>query len=467
MRPSTALLLALVAAAALGAGDALLPRSAVAADSSAVVADGPERDATHGRARGIPSALSRTHERPVTRRAAPAIPERAAASGTCTVTGAVLDYLGTPVGGTIIELSYRDATGRYTGYTRQTTSASGAFSFTNVPITAGGRLWTWRPGEEYRRHNLVFGSGTNFFTLRPGQVAVQASRSVDPSWSDWDALWVECYGSAGTADREVAGTTGYAYAMEPSFDYAVVHFWDNEAAEGQTLANPVPVTAGEIAPRSIATDEDLAQRVWVDSPFWASGPPNARITLELERWPSGFKAKFWGEMDDPQARWLDYSLEWTSTGQPGHVTLTVPSWATPGYAFLPHAWRSDDLWEFTALDIHDFYQVCTLKPSASSVRAGARVTFGGVIPTQGHWGTQFGLAKTVTLYSRPGSAKTPTKWEPGSQGWKKVASIRADGLGRYKSPAVRMDRTRTFVVRYPGDDWYWGAYTGVARVAVR
>jgi hypothetical protein len=462
MRSRIALLLVLVVIATASAG--ARARGAAAADFSAAHSANPR--ASLGRSGGAPASLTGSHDRP----APPAswrIPERVDSAGTCTVTGVVLDYAGMPVGGTVVELSYRDNTGQYTGFTQQTTSPSGTFSFANVPTTSSGRLWTWRPGVEYRRHNLAFGPGANDVVLRPGQVAVQADRAADPSWSTWNTLWVACYGRAGTADREIVGTSGYAYAMEPSFDYALVTFWDNEAVEVQSFASPIQVAAGGISPRSVAAHEEVAQRVWVESPSWASGPPNARITVALEGWPSGFKARFWAEMDDPQRRWLDYSTEWTSTGEPAHVTLTVPGWATPGYAFLPHAWRSDKLWEFTALDIHDFYQVCTIKPSASTVRAGTRVTISGVIPTQGHWSAQPGLAKTVTLFAHTGNAKVPGSWDPTREGWRKVATIQADGFGRYKSPALRIDRARTFVVRYPGDDWYWDAFTGTTKVNVR
>jgi hypothetical protein len=446
--------------------------SAAAASYDITISEGA---ASAGRTANDDDSLGRSSQTPSSVRApvsgaggdiASRIPERAPASGTCTVTGVVLDYAGSPVGGTDIELSYRDASGSYTGYTLAKTASDGTFSFANVPLTDSGRLWTWRSGMEYRRHNLHFVAGVNRFVLRPGQVLVQTTRSADPAWAGWDALWVECYGSNGTADREVVGTSGYAYAMEPSFDYALIYFWDNEAAEGQ-FDPDLPVTAGGISSKFLNINEDLASRIWVDAPYWASGPPNAKITVALDRWTTGYKARFWGDMDAPGGREIEYTGEWTSEGTTGYVNLTVPSWATPGYSFRPYAWRSDELWDFTNLQIHDFYQVCTLSPSKSSVQSGARVTFSGVIPTEDHWGSTPGKSKSVTLYSHLGTAKVPIKWDPASLGWKKVASIKADGLGRYKSAGIRMDKTRTFVVRYPGDDWYGGAYTGAKKVTVR
>ena len=462
MGPLRMLLLAaaavLIVASPAGAGpnDITIDKSAAPTESAA---DG---SGSLGRNSQTPASM-RTNDASGAGDIAPRIPQRAAASGTCTVVGNVLDYAGNPVGGTDIELSYRDATGSYTGYTVATTAPDGWFIFNNVPLTNAGRLWTWRSGMEYRRHDLVFGAGTNYYVLRPGQVLIQATRSADPAWDDWESMWVGCWGEKGYAGREVAGTSGYAYAMEPSFQYIVVTFWANEAAEGKLL-NPLFVTAGAISQWPINVDEDVARRIRVSSPYWASGPPNTKIKVSLSRWPAGLKAQFWGDMDSPETRWVEYGGEWTSQGKTASVSLKVPSWATPGYSFRPYAWRSD---QPSYLEINDFYQVCTLKLSKSSVRRGTRITVSGVIPTEGHWGSTRGKSKTVTLYAHAGTAKVPTKWNPTSLGWKKVGSIKANRLGRYKSPTIRMDKTRTFVVRYPGDDWYWRAYTGVKKVSVR
>jgi hypothetical protein len=399
---------------------------------------------------------------------APRIPARAAVGSTCTVSGTVLDYDGYPVAGADVELSYADAPGHFTGWSYATTGPDGSFGFSNVPVTNQGRLWTWATARsEYRRHDLAFAPGANYYELRPGQVAVEAVRSSDGDWNDWTALWVACYGPHGTADREIVGTSGYAYAVAPSFDYATVEFWANEETEVQTFADPVPVAAGATSRASIQVFEEDSRRIWVDHPYWASGPPDARITVALENWPAGYRAQFYGDQDAPDDRAIDYAGEWTSSGRTGYVTMTVPSWATAGYQFHPHAWRSDDLWAFTDLDIHDFYQVCTLKPSASSFRRGQWITVSGVIPTQGHWGSRPGIRKTVTLYAHQGPAKVPTKWDPRSEGWAKVSSMKADGLGRYTSKRFRPNTTLTLVVRYPGDDWYWGAYTGARKITVK
>jgi len=63
-------------------------------------------------------------------------------------------------------------------------------------------------------------------------------------------------------------------------------------------------------------------------------------------------------------------------------------------------------------------------------------------------------------------AGQPTDWSAGRQGWKKVGTLRTNGLGAYAG-RLRVLRTAWFVVRYPGDDWYYGGYTGVVKVTAR
>jgi hypothetical protein len=143
--------------------------------------------------------------------------------------------------------------------------------------------------------------------------------------------------------------------------------------------------------------------------------------------------------------------------------MRIPTSAKPGYDFVLEACRSD---QESRLLVRDYFQVCTLKSSRQSVPAGAAVRLSGVIPTQGHIGSQPGIRKSVTVYARTRSAAQPSSWAPG-KGWKKVCTCKADGHGRYKSGLLRPRRTTWYVVRYPGDEWYWGAYTSVIKVRVR
>jgi hypothetical protein len=401
---------------------------------------------------------------------APSIPERAAlGSGTCTVTGTVLGYSGSPVANADVQWSYRDSAGSVVRGTWTQTDTSGRFAFSGVAVTNRGRLAAWSDNDDtlFRRFNLDFVPGANDYVLRPGAITVQATRSSDANWNGWQTMDVDFYGSGGVALSEITGASGQAYAMAPDVDYGVVSFWTNEAVEWRT-ASAIPVVTGSLSPTTVAVNEADALQVSVGTPYWASGKPGATIGYDLTNWPAGYKATFAGYDQNPDRDVsVQYPGEWTSTGGAGTVALAVPANATPGYSFDLEATRSDDLWEFTDLYIYASYQVCTLKASKTSVRKGASISVSGVIPTQDHWGAEAGISKTVTLYSHQGVAAVPTKWDPKGEGWKVVSTIKADGFGRYKSKTFKPAKTLTLVVRYPGDDWYWDAYTSVQKVTVK
>ena len=452
----------------------LLPTAAAARDKGLTVTTmrAPASDAPAARPHHAqrPATLPRQGERDGRGAAvkSPRIPERTALeAGTCTVTGTVLGYDGGPVANAWVQWAYYDASGYHRGTWAQT-DASGHFGFSGVAVTNEGRLSAWSDDDQtmFRRDWLDFAPGANDYVLRPGALSVQAARSSDPDWNDWTTMDVKFYG-AGTAFCKIAGSSGPAYAMAPSTSYGIVNFWNNEAVEWQT-SSPIPIVTGALSSGSVTVNEADALQVFVGRPYWASGKPGATIGYDLTNWPAGYKATFAGYDENPDSEVsVQYSGEWTSTGSAGTVAFTVPKTATPGYFFDVEATRSDSLWSFTDLSIYDGYQVCTLKPSKSSVRKGALITVSGVIPTQGHWGTEAGISKTVTLYAHEGSAAVPTKWDPKSQGWKKVYSIKADGFGRYKSKTFRPNRTLTLVVRYPGDEWYWDAYTSTQKITVK
>jgi hypothetical protein len=466
------IVLTLAALAAL-----LLPPAAAAAldqQSKAVTVNAPTSDAPLARPHHSqrPASLAEPVKRDgrETANSDPRIPERAAVDGgTCTVTGTVLEYGGSPVANADVQWSYRDASDTLVRGTWTVTDASGHFSFSGVAVTNRGRLSAWFDHDDsmLRRFGLDFAPGANDYSLRPGAVSVQATRSSDPDWNDWTTMDAEFYGGQGTAYSEMAGSSGQANAMAPSIDYGVIYFWNNEAVEWHT-GSPIQVVTGALSAGSVAVNEADALQVYVGAPYWASGKPGATIGYDLTNWPAGYKATFAGYDENPDGDVsVQYSGEWTSTGGPDTVALAVPKNATPGYSFDVEATRSDSLWSFTDVRIYDGYQVCTLKASKTSVRKGSWITVSGVIPTQDHWGSEAGISKTVTLYAHQGAAAVPAKWDPKSQGWKKVYSIKADGFGRYKSRLFRPNRTLTLVVRYPGDDWYWDAYTSTQKITVK
>ena len=146
------------------------------------------------------------------------------------------------------------------------------------------------------------------------------------------------------------------------------------------------------------------------------------------------------------------------------VTVTIPSTATPGYDYDIHVVRTDS---DSALDIETYYQVASLKASAKSIRHGGSVRLTGVVPTQGHEGGTAGKTKPIVVYQRTKSAGQPTVWNAASKGWHKVATLKASGLGKYTSHLLHPSRTTWYVVRYPGDNWYFAGYTSVIKVTVK
>ena len=90
----------------------------------------------------------------------------------------------------------------------------------------------------------------------------------------------------------------------------------------------------------------------------------------------------------------------------------------------------------------------------------------GIVPVDGHWGAKRGTPKTVVLYRGPNSQPQPRTWEPPRNNYTKVGSFRTDGYGRFRTSAVRVNGTTTFIVRYPGDATYWRGYTTPVLVKV-
>ena len=111
--------------------------------------------------------------------------------------------------------------------------------------------------------------------------------------------------------------------------------------------------------------------------------------------------------------------------------------------------------------------MASLKASHTSVHPGRAVRLSGVIPTVGHQGSQVGKVKFVNIYQRAKAAGPPTAWNPGAKGWRKVATVRANGRGVVRRSVLHPRHTTWYVVRYPGDSYYFNAYTSVIKVTVK
>ena len=94
--------------------------------------------------------------------------------------------------------------------------------------------------------------------------------------------------------------------------------------------------------------------------------------------------------------------------------------------------------------------MCTLKPTATSIKRGGSVRLKGVVPISGHEGMTAGRPTNVTVFARTRAAGQPTKWDPTGQGWRKVATDTTNGLGAYATKPLFPGRTTWYVARYPG-----------------
>jgi hypothetical protein len=391
------------------------------------------------------------------------------ATATVTVHGTLRDSYDAYVVGAGMEWdSWVDAESRWYWGTG-TTDSGGAFSMTAVP-TANGEVWAYPDADStLARGSRTWADGSSSDeSLYPGRVSVTGSRGG--RWHDFTKLVVRLSGAdrfskgAVTAsDTTTTPVSGLVDALDGSYSSgSAKFFWD----EGVEFYGSIGVTSGATSGMSISVDEAAAQRVWMQSPSWYSGKPGATVKMKLENFPTGWINRVTGYTDDPNETTSRTFGTWTSPGTTATTLgVKVPSTAKPGYGYwigFQHVDASDNEYP---LYVEEIYQVCTLKASRTSVKAGTKIRVTGVIPTQGHWGSQAGLKKTVTLYAHKGTATVPASWNP--KGWTRVGSVKASGLGAYTTPYFKPLKTLTLVVRYPGDAWYYDAYTSTQRITVR
>jgi hypothetical protein len=305
--------------------------------------------------------------------------------------------------------------------------------------------------------------------LRPGMTGAEVVQGSDEDWQGWQSFRLQTMGSGGggittnAGDSDEGYVDGSGYVMAPDYDYAVAYPWDDQGIEW--FGSSPPVTAGAYDGHTMVFDQDNGRSAWIGAPYWASGKPGTKVTLVLENWPSGYQMAFYGYSQAPSAKEKDWGFYVQSDGSEyGTVGLTIPSTATPGYDYELHTWRYDTTTPASLLDLTTYFQVASLKASRSTVNHGGTARLGGVVPTQGHMGAKAGKSKSVVLYQRTTAAGQPTT---STKGWHKLATLKANGLGKYASRLLHPKRTTWYVVRYPGDTWYWAAFTSVVKVAVK
>lgn len=404
---------------------------------------------------------------------APFMPLGKRLGGSATLSGHVLSYDGSPLAGAEVDWwTYDDANGWQTAWID--TDAAGGYGFTGLPPAAGtgevlvypadgsytlGRYWeTWADGS------------SNTFDFRPGKVPVTLlAESSTASWKT-GSVWVWTKDGGGAEKRgyseihRAAGTTqvtGQAYAMPGSAGAgAVVKCWINV---GMEVPFNGTVTAGAVSSSSIVADERKALSVYILVPWWESGRPGSKVIFALDKFPAGRETSVTGYSEDPtNDSSHDFGTYVSGGDETEFTTAVVPKTATPGYSYY------FDFRDVSGrLTLSTYFQVATLKSSRSRTGSGGSIRLSGIVPTEGHWGSKAGKSKTVTMYQRLTRIPDPLAWNALTKGWRKLGTVRANGLGRYRSSLLHPKRTTWYVLRYPGDDWYGVGYTDPVKVTVR
>jgi len=386
-------------------------------------------------------------------------------AGAATVSGTLYDSYHSPSGSARVEWWAEESDGWYTGHV--TTAANGSFSMTTMP-TSNGEIWAYpNDASVFSRGGDTWVDGGSYGrTLYPGRVNAGATLG-GPWYEDFEYLTVRLWGDSRFSRGEVPTDGSSTPAelidvLDGTYTAGSAKFFYDEGVE---FAGPIGVTSGSQSGATIWADEAGAQRVEMTSPFWDSGKPGATVKILRGNFPAGWVNNVTGYTDDPDdSGSAEYGDKTSSGAAEQSFSVKIPAKAKPGYSY----WIGlDHVNGIGTLSLETPYQVCTMKASKTAVKKGARIRVTGVIPTQGHWGKETGLKKPVTLFAHKGTVKAPTVWEPKSQGWVKVGSVKTNGFGAYKTPYFKPRKSMTLVVRYPGDDWYFDAYTSTQKITVR
>lgn len=366
------------------------------------------------------------------------------------------------------------------GFGYASTNASGHVDLTGVPeaTSKSGEVTVYLDNTSdygmYDLNNMSWPATGFNGGLQPGRLPFTLVRD-DDGWYPWSSarvrLWAQNPGGEihlARTDIPQTGstTTGYARTISTGPESLIggsIYFWDDEGME--LPVDGVQVSSGAQASPSQTVSQTDAQRLWMDD--WGSGKPGTTTWLVLDNYPAGWVNQVYGVADYPSSAKVKSFGSFTSTGAATDgKRMTIPSTAAPGYAYWVLASHDSG-----PLSLQTKFQTCTLKPSKATVSKGAAIALSGIVPIKGHYGSKKGTPKYVTIYKTT-SAKV-AKYRPAKaggatvRGWTKVGKVRTDGLGKYRKGSIRPSRTTWYCAWYPRDVQYWGAWTSVAKVAVR
>ena len=253
---------------------------------------------------------------------------------------------------------------------------------------------------------------------------------------------------------------------------AAVYFHSDEGLEVDS-ADGVTVEAGHAAPDTVGVEQAQAQRVWTGvgnaalTGPWGSGKPGSTHKLWLQNYPAGWMNQLLGWSLDGRRSAFAVLGDPMTTGEAKYaIRLKIPAEATPGAGYDIDVMHVNG----GPLTLDTWFQVCTLEATKTTIGKGSAVRFSGIIPVQGHAGPTAGKASKVACWVHPGKAAQPTRLETArlrADGWKYVGTFPTDGHGQYRTATVRFSTTSTVVMRYPGDAWYYPAYTSPLKITVK
>jgi hypothetical protein len=391
------------------------------------------------------------------------------ATATATVSGIVVDSYGNTVAGGQVQCDSRSGDRWF--FASATTGSDGHYQVDNVLPSSDGRLIVF-PNETTRFVQADGWPDARSYTrfIYPGRLSMQATRGGP--WRDFSTVTVDmmtqgtiCTNTVRTGDTTTTPVLGTLEALSGAYQGGAAYFfWD----EGLEFSGSYTFPQGSASADTLVIDEADAQRAYCTAPYWYSGKPGSTVKLALQGFPSGWRNKVSGYSDDAEGSvFKDYGTVTSKGVATQTLSLKVPATAKPGYTYWFGLQHVDAAGDDCALYLEESFQACTMKASKSAIRKGTRIRVTGVVPTQGCWGDESGLKKKVTLYAKTGKAAAPTAWNPASKGWTKVGEVRTNGRGAYTTAWFKPRKTSTLIVRYPGDGWYYGAYTSPQTVTVK
>jgi hypothetical protein len=402
------------------------------------------------------------------------VPLGARLAGSTTVSGTVYDSSHSALGG--VEVEWDALVGGNWTYGPGVTDGAGHYQMTanattngevyahpdmgNSTFGRGGRTWT--------------AGGSDTVDLYPGRISVEAYRGGRWQGAGTDGVTLRLFGEteysralvyAASATSNAVGTVD---VLDGTYDQGGSVQWFSD--EGVEVPGPITITSGATLGGTVTAYEADAQRVWVAKPYWGSGKPGATITIARDNFPAGWRNWVSGHTDDPnQTSYKEYGTKVSRGGAIENLSVKIPSTAKPGYRYTVDLQHVDASGNFLPLSVEEPYQVCTMKPSKASIRKGAKIRVSGVVPTQGHWGSELGVHKKVWVLWHKGTAAVPKgTTNQALKGWYQVGKVlKCTGTGSYSTAYFKPPATGTFVAYYDADEWYWGAYTSTAKVTVR